>query len=183
MDRVDLQIVRSLLTDTHHYPFRSEVRESIASIARRLGISEPTVRKRIGGLSESGFLAGWGLSVNPGIFGQRAAQVWLDVFPSSSKQDAIRKIRLIDGVFYTCRHHENRVGVCLLYDDEHTLEKRLELMARIANAENISHGQILFPPCSYRLTHSDLAVIRTIQEKPTWITLLLRKRHTFHPRQ
>ncbi len=166
MDQLDLMIVRSLLTDTHNYSFRSEVRESVSSQARKLGVSEPTLRSRVKGYAKSGFLRGWSLFFNPSVTGHRAAQVSLDVLPPSSKHDAVRKIRLIDGVFYTTRYHGNRVGACLIYDDEDSLRKHLELMARIANAEHVGHGQLMFPPCTYFPTSSDLAIIKAIQERP-----------------
>ena len=56
----------------------------------------------------------------------------------------------------------------LQYDDETQLKKRIELMSRIANSENVVvHEEIPFPPCAFRFKRSDLEIIRCVQGSPT----------------
>lgn len=166
MDKLDVSIMRSLFSDVHRYPSRSEIRESMSSLARKINVSEPTLRSRVNGYEKSGFLKGWSVFVNPNLIGQHVGQVHLDVLPPSSKDDALKKIKLIDGVWLIAKYHGNTVAVGLFYDNEASLMKRVELMTRITNAEHVVHGQILFPPCDYRFTRNDMAIITSIQERP-----------------
>jgi DNA-binding Lrp family transcriptional regulator len=132
-------------------------------------MSQRTLKKRIKEYTTSGFLQGWEVFVNPVAVQSNSAQVHLDVWPTASKQDVIRKLRLIDGVWYIANYHGNDLGVGLYYDDGDSLKSRLELMARIANSEHVAHGQVLFPPCGYRFRPTDLAIIRSVRGGP-WQT-------------
>lgn len=138
----------------------------MSSLARKLGISEPTLRSRVNGYLRSGFFGGWSLLINPNATGHSSVLMHLDVLPPSSKNDAVAKIRLVDGVWDAPKYHGNTLGVALFYDTEATLKKRMELIARIANSERIAYGHIPFPPCSYGFTSADLAILEIIQENP-----------------
>jgi len=48
---------------------RDDPRISITQLARRVGLSPPTVRERLTRLEEAGVIAGWRLAVNPAALG------------------------------------------------------------------------------------------------------------------
>lgn len=169
LDRLDIAILRSLFLDVNNCPARSEIHESLSSIARKLDLSEVALRCRVNGLTRSGFLKGWSVFLNPNAIGQRVAQVHLDVLPPSSKQNVIRKIRLVDGVWMVIDYLENTLAVGIYYEDESSFRNRVELMSRIANAEHVLYGETPFPSCNHKFTQADLAIIRGVQGEP-WQT-------------
>jgi DNA-binding Lrp family transcriptional regulator len=166
MDGRDIALLRALILDIHGYPARSEVRETQASIARKLHLSKQTVKHRIDGYRNSGFLKRWQIFLNPKLIGQELAQVHLDVIPPSSKGDVIAKIRLVDGVWHIANMYGNALGVGLSYENETALRNRLQLIARICNSEQVSLGRIPFPSCGYRFAPIDLAIIRAANGDP-----------------
>ncbi len=165
MDALDRSILRSLFTDIQ-YPARPKIRESVSALARELHVSETTVRSRVNAYLRSGFLRGWSLFVNPNLVGEHVAQACFDVRPPSAKEDVIEKIRLIDGVWYIAKYHEDAVGVGFFYEDEDSLKTRLELMARIASAEHFSCGELRFPPSAYQFSLTDVAIIKSVEGEP-----------------
>lgn len=166
MDRLDVAILRTLLLDSHGYPTRSEIRQSQASIARKLLVSKQTVKHRIDGYKSSGFLRGWALFPNPNLLGQGLAQARLEVLLPSSKKDVISKVRLVDGVWHVANHHGNALGVGLSYENEASLKNRLELVARICGSKRVSLGRIAFPPCEYRFAPVDVRLIQAANGEP-----------------
>ena len=167
MDAIDVAVLRWMMTGLGRYPARSEIRESMSSAAKKLHLTETTLRSRTRRLFESGFLEGWLVFVNPRSVNQRVAVIRLDVLPPSAKEDVIRKIRLIDDVWLISKNHESALGISTYYSDEASLKKKVELMARIANSEHVTFGEIPFPQCSYTFRDADLAIIRCVQESPS----------------
>lgn len=166
MDKLDVQVLRALFTDVRLNPAQSQIRASIAGLARELHVSEPTLRSRVRNYERSGFLNGWGLFVNPNLIGLGVAQVRLDVRPPATTEDAIEKIGLMNGVWYIASYHGNALGVGFYFEDDLDLKRQVQLMARIANSERTDSGRVTFPSCSFRLTSADLAIIASIQEEP-----------------
>ena len=166
MDSFDRQIWKALFLDVRGYPARSELRESFSSIARKLEVTEPTVRSRIKKFVELGYLKGWNFLVNPNAVGQHLGQVMLELPPSASKLDCISKIRLVDGVWFIGRYHTNRLCVGICYQDKATLDRRIELIVRIVDPKHVVYGEFTFPPSAYRFSPVDVAIARSIQVGP-----------------
>jgi DNA-binding Lrp family transcriptional regulator len=70
MDLTDLEILKML---------RQDSRESLGSIASRLGISKATVSRRISKLEESGYIAGYTIITNSSRLGLMRAMIGLEV--------------------------------------------------------------------------------------------------------
>lgn len=70
-DQVDARLLEALIGDA---------RISIASLARRVGLSAPSVAERIKRLEESGVIQGYTLKINPKALG-RPVGVWLRIRP------------------------------------------------------------------------------------------------------
>lgn len=166
VDDLDVTILRSLFSDVHHFPARSEIRESPSSLARKLRISEPTLRARLNRFRMSGFLQGWHVFLNPNVVREHCAQVHLEMRSSAGKSDVIDSLRLLDGVFLIARWHEDAVGVGLYYEGTDTLRNRLDLLRRLAGSDHAAVGTVDFPPCSHRFTQTDLAIVSCIEDAP-----------------
>jgi DNA-binding Lrp family transcriptional regulator len=70
MDITDLEILKML---------RQDSRESLASIASKLGISKATVSRRIAKLEEADYIAGYTIVTNPSRMGLMRAMIGLEV--------------------------------------------------------------------------------------------------------
>jgi DNA-binding Lrp family transcriptional regulator len=66
-DDLQVRILREL---TSPASFRWNVRESYASIGKKLGVDAETVRKRVKRARERGFLQSWRLIPNPDALGE-----------------------------------------------------------------------------------------------------------------
>src|SRR4029077_11460395 len=73
------------------------VRESYASIARRIGVDEETVRKRIKRAEKAGSIVRWRVTVAPNLIGCVDVYVDLEVGGSKRKADMISQLRLLEG--------------------------------------------------------------------------------------
>src|SRR5579871_786867 len=92
-DDLDVRLMREFASPGS---FRWDVRVSYSSIARRLGVDEETVRRRLKLAQESGVVRGFQLIPNPHLFKMESAVVELEVGSSHRKPVAISQIKLVD---------------------------------------------------------------------------------------
>ena len=92
MDGLDLKIFRELAHDRARSPFQTDIRRSYATISTKLSIDEDTIRNRLDKLYQTGFLKGWRVLLNPNIVGLKISQVWVEIPPQVSKEDAIKRL-------------------------------------------------------------------------------------------
>jgi DNA-binding Lrp family transcriptional regulator len=142
------------------------IRRSFRAIAHRLRVDENTIRNRVEKLRKSGFLKGWLLGVNPNLLGERVARLWFDVQPQSDKANTIRKISLVQGVELILDYFGASLSAMLCYEDEQILNKSIELIARIANSDNIMWAKVPFPTPTLTLTPKDWMIIGSLQKDP-----------------
>jgi uncharacterized delta-60 repeat protein len=166
LDILDIRILREFIQDAGTYPLQSDIRKSFRTAARKLHVAESTVRARVKILNATEFLKGWDVFPNPGLFGLRVAHCRCDVVSQPLKKDAMRKIRLIQGVWTIVNHFGNSIRVSLYYEDEQSLKKQIELIARISRSENTIYRETHFPNCDVRLTERDWEIVRSIQRSP-----------------
>jgi DNA-binding Lrp family transcriptional regulator len=112
MDSLDVKIFREFVNDRGSCPLQSDMRQSFMNVARKLEIDRGTLRDRMMKLRESGFLKGWFVFPNPGLFDLGVAHVRGDV-QSTMKEDAMRKIRLVQGIWTVVNHFESSMRVVL----------------------------------------------------------------------
>ncbi|MEW6748615.1 MAG: Lrp/AsnC family transcriptional regulator [Candidatus Micrarchaeota archaeon] len=92
MDKRDRTIIGALMEDA---------RAPYSSMARRLGISEAAVRKRVRNLEEAGIISKYTIRVDPGALGYGAiAIIGIDTEPDALVR-VQEKVRAIKGVRYT----------------------------------------------------------------------------------
>jgi len=170
LDRLDVSILREFVQDRGTYPLQSDFRQSFRKVAGKLEIDGATVRHRIKKLRESGFMKDLYVFANPGLFYLRVAHARVVVSQPGQlmmKDDAIRKIKLVHGVWTIVNHFGISLRVVLYFEDEASLRKQIELIARISNCEDVLYREVHFPPCGMALSEDDLALVVTIQTDPT----------------
>lgn len=94
-DALDNQVLREL--GSGRFP-QWDVRESYASIAKRVGVNEETVRKRVRRLERLGTVQGWRVVIHPKLVGCSEAMIDLEVGFGKSKEGVLAELKLVDGV-------------------------------------------------------------------------------------
>ena len=142
------------------------VRESYASIARRIGVDEETVRKRIKRAEKVGSVVRWRVLVAPNLIGCVDAYVDLEVSGSKSKPDAISQLKHLDGVINVLDFEGK--GLFILFDSEpgEPLDRKLKLISGICGAEGLTTWNRTVPPCDLDLSETDWKIIWAIRGEP-----------------
>ncbi len=104
--------------------------------------------------------------INPVIMGKFDVHLRFEVLPPSSKEDVMRKLRLVGGVYIIRNYFGNALGVDLICDDEWSLSKTAELISRISNTDTMVRA--VEPPSSnvFRFDEDDLKIVGSIQDSP-----------------
>ena len=164
MDKLDVAVIRELLQGAPTSPIRPEIRLSSRAVARRLGVSEGTVRARARRLVDSGFIRGWEVHPNPRLFGLNERAVMVDV-AGGSKRAAMEKLGLIEGTVLLVDYHGAGVGMVFFYKDEKSLSRKLDLIAMVAGGSVLSSADIPYPPCDLRLGLFDWKILACLQKR------------------
>jgi DNA-binding Lrp family transcriptional regulator len=162
-DSLDRRIMRELESP---HSFQWNVRESYATIAKKIGVDEETVRNRIARQTRAGLLTGWQLIVNPHLIGRESASVELEVGDPSDKRPAIAKIELIDGVVSILDLHSAGLQAGVYYRHERALEKSVSLMEEICGTRRSLVWKVPFPACDLHMSETDWAILAIIRKDP-----------------
>lgn len=133
-------------------PGRWNARESYVDVARKLGVDEETVRNRLRRLKESGFLLGWRLMPNPSLFGRSSIMQHLAFDGPSAKEDAIPRLKKMDGVVVIASLYAPDLLVTLFDDGSHAASRKLAALG--AKGPTEWHGMGL-PQTAFRMTPTD----------------------------
>src|SRR5919197_5747944 len=93
-DALDLLITREIGTPRST---QWNVRESYASIAKRIGVDEETVRKRIKRQEKLGVLQGWRAAIHPNLIHCVDAYIDLEVRNFERKDEIISQLKFLEG--------------------------------------------------------------------------------------
>jgi DNA-binding Lrp family transcriptional regulator len=166
LDKLDVKILKELIRN-NVMPFPGpSLRKSFREIGRNLRVDQGTVRNRVRKIQEMGILKGWYLGINPFLFGKRMASMWFSVQPQSEKSNVMRKISLIEGVILQCNYLGPKLSAVVCYDTEQGLRKTTELIARIANSEDMFRENKSFLACRNLPNSTDWSIIRSLQQDP-----------------
>jgi DNA-binding Lrp family transcriptional regulator len=143
------------------------VKAAYRRIAKNLALDEDTVRKRVEKLKEAGLIQGWALIVNPHLLGMTIFAIWMNINPQLSVQEAIRKISLVRGVLSIAHEVGDIVGVGLLCENEEVFNKRLELIAELVGARNVTTFGVRYPKPNLEFTKTDWDLIEKLRVNPS----------------
>lgn len=162
LDTLDTRILREVVQSTPATFVRRENTLAYRAIARKLSVSEGTVRSRVAKLSSSGVLTSWRFLVNPGVIGVGWAAYGFDVSPSISKSDVIDKLLLVDGLAVVENYHSRYLGLILYYENQVDLDRKLALCRKIAGANDGVFTRIPVPSCSMSLSITDWRILQAL---------------------
>ncbi len=165
MDTLDVRILRRIFQGQVSTQRGSAPRDSLATIARGIGVDEDTVRNRLKRFEESGLIPSWRLYINPRLWGAGQMAVWVDSVRMATKRELIEKVRRIPGVLivYTC--YDGFV-VFLEYDREWSIPRITELLRKATGAQDTEAAKVVFPECSAKLAERDWRLIRALRGSP-----------------
>lgn len=166
MDELDVRIYKSLAMDPGNLISFTNVRKTNLAIAKELGVDEGTVRNRLDRMAKSGFIKERHVFANPEAMGKVDVHVRVEILPPSSKVDVIRKVKLVNGVYLVRDYFGNGLGIDLFCDDERSIQREVELISRVANADEVV--TIASPPRiqSYYFTEADYKILEFIRKSP-----------------
>jgi len=161
LDDLDAKIIKELGSPSSP---NWNVRETYSSIARRIGVDEETVRRRLKRAEELGSLPGWRMMVNPHLIGCEAASLDLEVGNEENKGRAIVEIMRVDGVIKMLDFRGRGLQVTLYYQNADALRRKIELISSICGASQPTVWELGFPRAGVRMTRTDWEIVDTMLE-------------------
>ena len=152
LDDLDVRIVRELGSPSSP---QWNVRETYSSIAKRIGIDEETVRRRVKRAERLGSITGWKMMVNPRLIECKAAALDLEVAEESEKDKAVSKLKKVDGVIKILNFRGKGLQLNMYYPNEQELERKLELISSICGSSKLTSWELFFPRPNVRMTKTD----------------------------
>lgn len=138
MDALDLAILRELSRGKVFWWGGLDPRVSTEVLARRLKVAGSTVRARLAGWEESGFLRGYDVIPNPRLFGARLAGGALRVEHPGLKARVLDDLALVDGVKGAIDHVGPWIVFILISQNERDLERVRRLLQRLPGVAEVS---------------------------------------------
>ncbi len=160
LDDLDIRIIKELGSPGS---FQWNVRESYSNIARRLGVDEETVRKRLKRAEDLGPLPSWRMMVNPRLIDCEAASLDLDVEEEEKKDEAIAEIRRVDGVIKILDSRGRGLQVTFYYQNGDALRTKTELIRSICGSKELTFWKLGFPRSGIRMTKTDWKIVEAMQ--------------------
>jgi DNA-binding Lrp family transcriptional regulator len=163
LDDLDVRIIKELGSPSSP---QWNVRETYSSIARRVGVDEETVRRRLKRAEELGSLPGWRMTVNPRLIGCEAASLDLDVEDESKKDTAIAAIKRVDEVIKILDFRGRGIQITLYYPNANALKRKTELLGSICGSPRPTVWGLSFPNSNIRMTRTDWSIIENLLDDP-----------------
>jgi DNA-binding Lrp family transcriptional regulator len=167
LDKLDTAIVRELIMDPSTLMFRQDIKRPYELIAKKLNVSEDTVRNRIKELEERGPVKGWRVGINPNILGYKFYYVIFDVKPLSLKSGVFRELKSsLSGLMWLADYFGDYAGIVVASKDEESLKKNCDYMGRLAHLKNVTWAYDSYPKCNLRFLENDWKIVASVQRNP-----------------
>ncbi len=163
-DTLDNRIVRELGSPRSFQQW--DVRESYASIAKRLGVDEETVRKRIKRAEKTGAIQGWRAVIHPNAIGLVDAFLYLDVGDDSRKNEILSQLKLLDTVVVITNFEGPGLFILFYTEPGDAMSRRAELVRTICGAARFETWSGILPPCDLKLSRTDWQIVWAIRDDP-----------------
>lgn len=167
VDKIDVKIMRELITDFIMPPRDAHVRRSFRSIAKTIKTDQHAIRKRIRRLQEQGVIKRWYIAVNPALFGLKTASLQLFLPANSDKDEIMHKISSsFPNVGFICNHLEPRLIVILYYENSKDLDDDIDKLMKITKASGLNKLPKLFRECEAKMRKSDWKIMSSLLQDP-----------------
>jgi DNA-binding Lrp family transcriptional regulator len=141
------------------------VRETYSNIAKRIGVDEETVRRRLKRAERLGSLPGWKMMINPHIIGYEAACLDLEVGNEDGKDKAISEIGQVEGVIKILDFRGKGLQVTLYYPNDEALRKKVKLIGSVSGSlSEPTVWEVRFPMTGIRMTRTDWTIVEAMLE-------------------
>ena len=163
LDDLDVRIIKELGSPSSP---QWNVRETYSSIAKRIGVDEETVRRRLKRAEERGILPGWRMMLNPHLIGCEAASLDLEVDDEEKKDRAVAEVRRIDGVIKILDFRGRGLQVTLYHQNAASMTRKVELIGSICGSSEPTVWELAFPQSDIRMTSIDWRIVEAMLEDP-----------------
>ena len=142
------------------------VRESYASVAKRVGADEETVRKRIRRMEREGSIMGWRVMVNPSLIGRSYVAVDATVRDADKKADAISRLKKLEGMAAFMNFEGGGLLIFLYSEPGHAVALKARQIAEMCGEAPTTVEPLGIPPCELKLSNTDWRIVWAIRNDP-----------------
>jgi len=161
-DDLDVKLMRELASPGS---FRWDVRESYSTIAKKLGVDEETVRKRLKRAQLAGVLEGFHLIPNPHLFRMESSAIELEIDDEARKPGVVSQIALLEGVVLIVDFHGRQLRAVVYHESEQALARKIQLVSSMCASRSEIHWTEGFPPCKVRMKETDWLILRSLRKE------------------
>ncbi len=162
VDDLDVRIFRELGSPSS---LQWNVRETYSSIARRIGVDEETVRRRVKRAEKLGSLAGWRMMPNPHLVECQAAGIDLEVADEAKKEEILNELKRVNGIIKVLDFRGSGLQITLYYPDEVELQNKTQLIKSICSPRSEpALWKMRFPSSNYKFTTTDWEIVQEMLE-------------------
>ena len=162
-DTLDLRIMKEIGTPQS---MQWNVRESYSSIAKRVGVDDETVRKRIKRQEKLGAILGWRAVIHPNLIGCVDAYVDLEVSNAERKEEILSQLKLLDGVIAVTNFDGRGLFVMFYTEPGQAMSRKIQLICSMCETHNFTALNSYLPPCYLKLSETDWKIIWAIRDDP-----------------
>jgi DNA-binding Lrp family transcriptional regulator len=171
-----MDLTTAIMREMSSSPSQWNVRRSYVDVARKLGVDEETVRNRLKMMKEMGLLRGWRLIPNANVLGMKSSNVLLD-FPSpEAKEEAIAKIRKVQGAVLIQDFYGETLQVAIFTREDEDPER--SLTSHGVKAEVVTSWRVKLPSSEHRPKEIDWRImammLRNVEKKLPEIAAALK---------
>jgi DNA-binding Lrp family transcriptional regulator len=160
LDDLDIRIIKELGSPSSP---QWNVRETYSNIARRIGVDEETVRRRLKRAEKLGSLPGWKMMINPHLIGCDAASIDIEVGNEETKEKAISTVSQIEGVIKILDFQGKGLQITLYYPDPLALDRKVKQIASACSSmSEPTIWEMRFPSSDIRMTKTDWMIVRAM---------------------
>ena len=134
--------------------------------AKRLALDEETVRRRVERMESAGIIRGWQLLVNPNALGLKKFGILMTVSPRLRVEEAVRKVRLVQGVTYISRSVGETLRIGILCENQEALRNKVELISELTGTKELTTYAVRHPRTEVEPTPTDWRIIKALRPDP-----------------
>jgi DNA-binding Lrp family transcriptional regulator len=146
--------------------FEPDIKRLYGRMAKKLALDEDTVRKRVERLESTGVIRGWQLVVSPDALALKTYTLRIAIDPRMRRDEAVRKIRLVNGTFSIGRDTDNTFSMGLVCENEQVFRKRVELICELTRGTELRAYLVPQRSIEVEPTSVDWQIIKMLRLDP-----------------
>jgi DNA-binding Lrp family transcriptional regulator len=154
------------LLDDASLNLQRDVRRSFRLLAKKLGVAEDTVRKRVQRYRDEGLFRGWNVGLNPAALGFRTSYLFFELDSAAAKDRVIGRLRELPRVLWVDEYLGDFAGALTAYRNEAELRETTERASGPRVVSRCSRVDTEFPATEMRLLEVDRRIVAAIREDP-----------------